>query len=114
MSARHREDECVSVDGDDVPWAREALRLRRLVPFFVKALLTSANDSEYFFSRQVDLSDCVILRVAQVDEVLVLAEHMAEPLRMMELSFVVGPIDEANLAVSDLVLELHRLLVDHD
>ena len=114
MSARHREDQCVSVDGDDVPRARQPLRLRRLVPFLVKALFTGANDSEYFFGRQVDLSDRVVLRVAKVDKVLILAEHMTESLRMMELSFVVCSIDEANLAVSDLVLELHCLLVDHD
>ena len=56
----------------------------------------------------------MILRVTQVQEVLILSEHVTQSLRMVELSLVVRPVDQTNLAVSDLVFELHRLLVDYD
>ena len=56
----------------------------------------------------------MVLRVAQVDEVLVLAVDVTHALRVVELRLIVSTIDEANLAISDLVLELHLLFIDDD
>ena len=41
----------------------------------------------------------MVLRVAKVDEVLVLTEDVAHALRVMKLRLVVLPIDKANFAV---------------
>jgi len=56
----------------------------------------------------------MVFRITKVDEVLVLSEHVAHALRMMELCFSVVAIDEANLAITDLVFKLHSVLVDKD
>ena len=56
----------------------------------------------------------MVLRVAKVDEVLVLTEDMTHALRVVELRLVVKTIYEANLAVSDLVLKLHGIFIYND
>ena len=93
MGAGHCEDQSIAVHCDDVPRARQSLRLRRLVSFLIETLLTRADDSEHLLGRDVDLANGVILAVAQIDEVLVFAEHVAESMRVVELSFVIISID---------------------
>lgn len=61
MCAGHCKDKCVSVDCHYVPRAGKSLSLRRLVTFLVEAFFSSANDSEYFFSCDIDFSYGVIL-----------------------------------------------------
>ena len=56
----------------------------------------------------------MILRVTQVQVVLILPEYMAYALWMMELRLVVTSIDKANLTVANLILKLHRVFVDDD
>lgn len=56
----------------------------------------------------------MILRVTQVQVVLVLPEYMTDSLWMMELRLVVTSIDKANLTVANLILKLHRVFVDDD
>ena len=113
VRASHCKDECITIDGDNVPRAAQSLRLRRLVSFLIEALLTSSDHGQHLLGRDVDFADCVVLCVAKVQEVLILPENVAEALRMMELSLVVGTIDQANLAIADLVFKLHRLLVNN-
>lgn len=55
----------------------------------------------------------MVFTIAEIQKVLVLSEHMAHALWVMELRLVIGSIDEANLSISNLVLELHRILIDH-
>ena len=93
MGASHCEDQSIAVHCDDVPWARQSLRLRRLVSLLIETLLTCADHSEHLLGRDVDLANGVILAVAQIDEVLVFAEHVAESMRVVELSFVIISID---------------------
>ena len=61
MCAGHCKDKCVSVDCHYVPRAGQSLSFRRLVAFLVKAFFSSSNDSEYFFSCDIDLSYGVVL-----------------------------------------------------
>ena len=56
----------------------------------------------------------MILRVTQVQVVLILPEYMAYALWMMELRLVVTSIDKANLTVANLILKLHRVFVNDD
>ena len=56
----------------------------------------------------------MVLRVAKVDEVLILSEDMAHALRMMELRLVVLTINKANFTVSNLILELHGIFIYND
>ena len=57
----------------------------------------------------------MVLCVAQIDEMLVLTENVAQALRVMELRLRIVSIDQANLSVSDLFFKLHCLFVDqHD
>ena len=56
----------------------------------------------------------MILRVTQVQVVLVLPEYMTDSLWMMELRLVVTSIDKANLTVANLILKLHRVFVNDD
>ncbi len=44
---------------------------------------------------------------------LILPEYMAEALGVMELSLIIGPIDQSYLSVSNLLYELHRVLIDY-
>ena len=93
MGAGHCEDQSIAVHSNDVPRARQSLRLRRLVSLLIETLLTRADDSEHLLGRDVDLANGVILAVAQVDEVLVFAEHVAQTMRVVELCLVVVSID---------------------
>ena len=56
----------------------------------------------------------MILRVADVYEVLVFTENVAEALGMMELRLIIVSIDKADLAVSNLLIELHCFLIHED
>ena len=56
----------------------------------------------------------MVLRVAKVDEVLVLTEDVAHALRVMKLRLVVLSINKANFAVSNLILKLHGIFIDDD
>lgn len=56
----------------------------------------------------------MVLRVAKVDEVLILTEDMAHALRVMELGLVIQTIHKANLSVSNLILKLHRIFIYYD
>ena len=114
MSACHCKDDGVTVDSHYVPRARQSLRLWRLVPVFIKTLLPSSNHSQYFLGRNVDLANRMILCVADVYEVLVLTENVAEALRMMELRLIIVSIDKADLTVSYLLIKLHCLLIHQD
>mgnify|MGYP000998511387 CR=1 FL=1 len=114
MGAGHRENERVAVHGHNIPRTRQSLGLGRLVPLFVEALLAGANYSQHFLRGEVDFADGVVLGVAQVNEVLVLAEDVAEAVRVVELGLAVVAVDEPDLAVADLRLESHRFFVDHE
>ena len=115
MCSSHCKNQCVPIDRHNVPRARQPLCLRRLIAFFIEAFLASANHSQDFLGREVNLADRMILTVTEVQEVLVLAEDVAHALRVMELRLIIGSINEADFTVSDLVFELHRFLVDdHD
>ena len=107
MDSCHCKDECISIDGHDVPWTRKSLRLRRFVALLIKALLTCSNDCEHFLGGKVDLSDGVVLGVTQIQIVLVLSVHMAQALWVMELGLTIASIHEANLTISYLLYELH-------
>ena len=89
MSTCHGEDERITVNSYNIPGARKALCLRRLVALFVKALLTSSNHGQYLLGRDINFANRVVLRVAKVDEVLILTEDMTHALRVMELRLVV-------------------------
>ena len=93
MSACHGEDQRIAIHSDDIPRARQALRLRRLVSLFIKAFFTRTNDSEHLSRGDVDLANGMVFGVANIHEVLVLAEHMAETLGVMKLRLVVISID---------------------
>ena len=54
----------------------------------------------------------MILRVAEIYEMLVFSEDMAHTLWMMELSLIVRAINQTNLTISDLIFKLHGLLID--
>ena len=114
MGTSHSKDQSVTVYGDNIPWARQALCLRTLVTFFVESFLTSSNDCQNLLGCDIDFSDSMVFRITKVDEVLVLSEHVAHALRVMELCFSVVAIDEANLAITDLVFKLHSVLIDKD
>ena len=46
---------------------------------------------------------------------LILPEHVAHALRMVELRLIISTINEANFTVADLVFKLHGVLIDdHD
>ena len=45
---------------------------------------------------------------------LIFSKNVAKTLGMMELGLVVGTIDQANLAIADLVFKLHRLFIYDD
>lgn len=113
MSACHGEDESVSIDSDDIPWTWQSLCFWAFVTFFIEAFLASANNSEYFFSGDVDLSDGMVFRVAEIDEVLILSVDVAQALWVVKLSFIVGTVYQPNLAVSDLILECHCVFIDN-
>ena len=89
MSTCHGENERITVNSYNIPGAGKALCLRRLVALFVKALLTSANHGQNLLGRDVNFANCVVLRVAKVDEVLILTEDVTHALRVMELRLVV-------------------------
>ena len=61
VSTCHGEDERITVYSYNIPGARKALCLRRLVAFFVKALLTSANHGQNLLGRDVNFANCVVL-----------------------------------------------------
>ncbi len=54
----------------------------------------------------------MVFRVADIDEMLVFPVHVAKALRMMELSFIVRPVYQADLPVSYLVFKSHCVLID--
>lgn len=55
----------------------------------------------------------MVFSVTQVQVVLVLSKNVTDALRMMELRLIVAAIYQADLAVTNLVLKLHRIFVDH-
>ena len=114
MSSCHCEDQSISIDGHNVPRTGKALRFRRFISFFIESLFTRSNDGEHIFACNINFANCVVLRIAYVDEMLILSENVAHSLWMMELSFRVLAIYQSNLSVSDLILELHRIFVDED
>ena len=111
MSTSHGEDKRITVNSHYVPRAGKTLCLWRLVALFVKALLTSANHGQNLLGRDVNFANRVVLRVAKVDEVLILTEDMAHALRVMELGLVIQTVHKANLSVSNLILKLHRIFI---
>ena len=54
----------------------------------------------------------MVFTITDVQEVLILSEDVTHSLRVMELRLIVCPIDKAYFPVADLVLELHRVLID--
>ena len=56
----------------------------------------------------------MILGVANVEEMLVLTEDVTQALRVVELSLIERTVDQTNLAVSNLFLEAHGPLINHD
>ena len=115
MSTCHGKDNCITVDSDNIPRARESLCLGRLIAFFVEALFARANHCQNLLGRDVDLTNRMVLCIAHIDEVLVLTENVAEALWVMELRLGIVSIDKANLSVSDLLFKLHCFFVDqHD
>ena len=113
MSACHRKDQSVTIDCDNVPRAGQTLRFRRFVSFLIETFLSCSDYSQHFLCRDVDLTNGVILSVTQVQVVLVLSKDVADALRVMKLCLAVAAIYQANLAVTDLVLKLHRIFIDH-
>ena len=83
-----------------------------LIPFFIKPLGTSANHSHNFPSAQVDLPDSVIFCIAHVHKVLAIPGNVAQSLRIMELSFSKGPVDQANFRRADDPRALECLFID--
>ena len=57
------------------------------VTFFVFALLSCANDCEHLSSFEVDLANGVIVGVAEVNEVIFVAEDVAKTLRVVKTNF---------------------------
>ena len=115
MCSSHGKYQSVPIHRYNIPRARQPLCLGRLVAFFVEALFACADHSQDFLGREVNLADCVIFTVAEVQKVLILAEDVAHALRVMELRLVIGTIHEANFTVANLILKLHGVLVDkHD
>lgn len=45
---------------------------------------------------------------------LVLSENVAQTLRMMELCLIVGSVDEANFAITNLVFKFHGVFIDNN
>ena len=114
MCASHCKDKCVSVDCHYVPRAGKSLSLRRLVTFLVEAFFSSANDSEYLFSCDIDLSYGVVLWITEVYEVLILSENVTQTLRVMKLCLCVGSVDQADFAIADLVFKFHGVFIDNN
>ena len=112
VNASHSKDKCVSVYCYDVPWTGQSLCFRRFVSFFIETLFSGSNHGQYFFRRKIDLSNRMIFRVADIDEVLVLSEYMAQSLWMVELNFLVVTIDETYPPVANLCFEFHSFLID--
>ena len=103
MRSSHSDDEGISIDSYDVPGAGESLHFGVLVPFSVPALLSSPDDSEHFPFIQVDLPDCVVIRISNVNKMLVLPVNMAESLRVVKRALVVLSVHQADVAVSNSV-----------
>ena len=114
MGASHSEDERIPVDGDNIPGAGESLSLWLLVAVFVEAFFASSDHGQHLLRGDVDLPNGVVLGVAEIEEVHVFAVNVAHTLRVVELCLVVGPVDEADLSVADLVHELHSVFIDKD
>ena len=114
MSPCHGEDESVSIDSDDIPRTWQSLCFWAFVTFFIEAFLASANNSKNFFSGDVDLSDGVVFRVAEIDEMLVLSVDMAQALWVVKLSLIVSTVYQPNLPVSDLILKCHCVFIDNN
>ena len=114
MDTCHCEYESIPVHSDDVPWARQSLGLRRLVTLLIKPFLPCPDHSQHFLPREVYLSYSVVLGVANIDEVLVFSEHVAQAKRVVELHLAVRAIDETHLSISDLTFELHGFFIYED
>ena len=89
MNTCHCKDESVPVNSNDVPWARQSLRLRRFVALFIETFLPSAYHCQHFLSRQVYFSNCMVFGVTYIDKVLVFSEYMTQAERVVELYLVV-------------------------
>ena len=55
----------------------------------------------------------MVLGVADVDEVLVLSEDVAQSLWVVKLHFAIRTVNESHLPVAHLLLELHRFFIDY-
>lgn len=114
MGDCHGEYQGVPIDCDDVPRARQSLRLRCFVALLVESFFACADHGQHIFGGQVDLSNSMILCVAQVDEVVAFAEDVTQALWVMELGLKVLSIDEADLSISDLLFKLHGFFINYD
>jgi len=94
----HCYQKCVSIDCNDVPRTAQLLLFRVLIPFFVDAFLTCADDREHFSLMQIDLSHCMVLGVAEIDEVLFVAVDVAGALRVVETGVFERAVDQTYLA----------------
>lgn len=90
------------------------MELRVLVALTIEALLACPNHGKDLSLSQVDLSDCVVLGVAQVNEVLIVSHQMAHALGVMERGLLEGAIDKPLATVPNNMQALTRLGVDHD
>ncbi len=97
MSAGNGNDQCVSVDSNYVPWARQLLNVRVFVTFLVPSFLPGSDHSKHFSSVQVDLSNRMILRVTDIQEMLLLPEHMANSLWVVEARLCEGAIYQSQV-----------------
>ena len=62
------------------------------VTFSIEAFFTSAYYGKYFFFREVNFPDCMVLGVTQVEEVLVISIYVASALRMVKRTVLKSPI----------------------
>ena len=114
MYSCHSYQKSISVYRYYIPRTREFLHLWILVPLSVKSLLSSSDDRQNLFLSDVDFSDCVILRIAQVNEMHVIPVNVTHTLRMMEGSFFIISINKANLSIPYRSLALESLLINYD
>jgi hypothetical protein len=108
----HRDQQRVSVNGNYVPWGTECLDLGVLVALTVETLFTRANDGQHLLLSKVDLADCVVFSVAEVDEVLPVSLEVAHALGVVEAGFLEAAVDEADPRTAYRGEVLPCLLVD--
>jgi len=116
MCTSHCNQESIPVDSDNVPWTAQLLLFWHFISLLVNSFLTSANDSENFSRLKVYFSNSVVLGVTEIEEVLVISEHMTHSLRMVKASFFKSAINQTYQAfmIADDVLADHSLSVKNN